>query len=83
MSALEQLKEKIKNLKVSYQSLQEENKILMEELDGATAVDGSELDKLKKALKTKENEIKILKEELAEKDTEIEAIIAKVEALLA
>lgn len=72
MSALQTLQEKIELWRVSHEALKNENAQLKAEL--ATA-NGSKSDQ--------ETEIELLQLELQEKDTEIEKIIAQVEALLA
>ena len=82
MHAIEKLKLKIEELKNNFNQLQETNRTLKAELEGATG-SNEELELLKRTLTAKEEQIQQLRAEIGEKDTEIEAIIAKVETLLA
>ena len=82
MHAIEKLKLKIEELKNNFNQLQETNRTLKTELEGATG-SNEELELLKRTLIAKEEQIQQLRAEIGEKDTEIEAIIAKVETLLA
>ena len=68
MEILERLSAKIDGLNKAYETLKSENKELKAQLNGSSSL---------------QNEITKLKEELAQKDAEIEAIIEKVETLLA
>ncbi|HHO42681.1 MAG TPA: cell division protein ZapB [Epsilonproteobacteria bacterium] len=68
MEVLERLKTKIEHLLTSYSAIKEENEKLKEQVNNSSLL---------------HDEIRALKEELAKKDAEIEAIIQKVEALLA
>ena len=81
MNAIEKLKQKIEELKNNFNQLQEANAALKTELEGASG-NGEELEQLKRTLLSKEEQIQQLRNEITEKDTEIEAIIAKVETLL-
>jgi len=81
MNAIEKLKQKIEELKNNFNQLQEANAALKAELEGASG-NGEELEQLKRTLLSKEEQIQQLRNEITEKDTEIEAIIAKVETLL-
>jgi cell division protein ZapB len=71
MSALQRLQEKIEQWRVDHESLKSENAQLKIELDNASGVHGE-----------KDSLIESLRNELAEKDVEIEKIIAQVESLL-
>jgi len=71
MSALQKLQEKITQWKADHEALKRENEQLKTELAN---VSGSQSEK--------DGIIESLKRELAEKDAEIEKIIAQVEALL-
>ena len=82
MSAIEKLKLKIEELKTNFNELHTENKGLKTELESGAGSNEEELNRLKELLETKEKQILQLKNEIVEKDTEIEAIIAKVETLL-
>ena len=83
MSVLERLKEKIDDLKIDYRRLKVENQELKSQIDNATDGNTDELESLRKEITDKNEYIDKLKAELAEKDDEIEAIISKVEALMA
>jgi predicted nucleic acid-binding Zn-ribbon protein len=72
MSALQKLQEKIELWRVDHETLKSENAQLKDELAKMSDTQG-----------TKDTEIELLQLELQEKDTEIEKIIAQVEALLA
>jgi predicted RNase H-like nuclease (RuvC/YqgF family) len=82
MSAIEKLKLKIEELKTNFNELHTENRGLKAELESGAGSNEEELNRLKELLETKEKQILQLKNEIVEKDTEIEAIIAKVETLL-
>ena len=83
MSVLERLKEKINDLKIDYHRLKVENQELKSQIDNATDGNTDELESLRKEIADKNEYVDKLKAELAEKDDEIEAIISKVEALMA
>jgi predicted nucleic acid-binding Zn-ribbon protein len=72
MSALQKLQEKIELWRVDHEALKSENTQLKHELSRLSDAQGN-----------KDTEIELLQLELQEKDTEIEKIIAQVEALLA
>ncbi len=72
MSALQKLQEKIELWRVDHEALKSANRQLKVELANLSGSQGD-----------KETEIELLQLELQEKDTEIEKIIAQVEALLA
>jgi predicted nucleic acid-binding Zn-ribbon protein len=72
MSALQKLQEKIEQWRVDHEALKSENAQLKVELSN---ISGSQSEK--------ESQIEALRRELAEKDAEIEKIIAQVESLLA
>ena len=72
MSALQKLQEKIEQWRADHEALKSENAQLKVELSNAS---GSKSEQ--------EAQIATLKSELAEKDVEIEKIIAQVESLLA
>jgi SMC interacting uncharacterized protein involved in chromosome segregation len=67
MSALQKLQSKIEAWRVEHEALKSENTQLKAQLNTASNTQG---------------ELEALKHELAEKDAEIEKIIAQVEALL-
>jgi len=67
MSALQKLQSKIEAWRVDHEALKSENAQLKAQLNAASNSQG---------------ELEALKRELAEKDAEIEKIIAQVEALL-
>jgi len=71
MSALQKLQEKIEQWRVDHEALKTENAQLKVELSNASGAQGE-----------KDNLIESLRRELAEKDAEIEKIIAQVETLL-
>ncbi len=71
MSALQKLQEKIEQWRVNHEALKNENAQLKVELGNASGVQGE-----------KDSVIETLRGELAEKDVEIEKIIAQVESLL-
>jgi len=73
---------KIEALKHNYSAVQAENTRLQAVIDANSQEDTKVLDHLRSTLMEKESEITKLKNEIADKDTEIEAIIAKVETLL-
>ncbi|HIP61178.1 MAG TPA: hypothetical protein EYG98_01320 [Sulfurovum sp.] len=83
MSVLERLKEKIDDLKIDFRRLKVENQELKSQIDNATDGNTDELESLRKEITDKNEYMDKLKAELAEKDDEIEAIISKVEALMA
>ena len=72
MSALQKLQEKIEQWRVDHEALKSENAQLKVELGNASGAQGE-----------KDTVIETLRRELAEKDAEIEKIIAQVETLLA
>jgi len=71
MSALQKLQEKIEQWRVDHESIKAENAQLKVELGNASGAQGE-----------KDTLIETLRNELAEKDAEIEKIIAQVESLL-
>jgi chromosome segregation ATPase len=71
MSALQKLQEKIEQWRVDHEAIKSENAQLKVDLNNASGVQGE-----------KDSVIESLKRELAEKDAEIEKIIAQVESLL-
>ena len=71
MAALQRLQEKIEQWRVDHEALKAENEKLKIELQNATGSQGE-----------KDAQIEALRVELAEKDAEIEKIIAQVETLL-
>ena len=71
MSALQRLQEKIEQWRVDHEALKSENAQLKIELENASGAQGE-----------KDSVIESLRNELAEKDAEIEKIIAQVESLL-
>ena len=89
MSALDRLKEKVDSWKAKIRELQESNEALSkekasleEELEHCRSKESHEVENLREQLASKEETILVLQQELQTKDAEIEAIIAKVEALL-
>ena len=71
MSALQKLQEKIEQWRVDHEAIKSENEQLKIELGNASGAQGE-----------KDSVIESLRNELAEKDSEIEKIIAQVESLL-
>ena len=71
MSALQKLQEKIEQWRVDHEAIKSENAQLKVELGNASGAQGE-----------KDTLIETLRNELAEKDAEIEKIIAQVESLL-
>jgi chromosome segregation ATPase len=71
MSALQRLQEKIEQWRVDHEALKSENAQLKIELNNVSGSHGE-----------KDSLIESLRNELAEKDEEIEKIIAQVESLL-
>ena len=71
MSALQKLQEKIEQWRADHEALKSENAQLKIELSNISGTQSE-----------KESQIEALKRELAEKDAEIEKIIAQVETLL-
>ena len=67
MSALQKLQVKIEEWRVTHEAIKQENAQLKTQLNNTSNAQG---------------ELDLLKRELAEKDAEIEKIIAQVEALL-
>ncbi|WP_456434122.1 hypothetical protein [Nitratifractor sp.] len=89
MNALDRLKEKIDTWKARIRELEgetarlrEEKEALSKELEACKEGGSKELENLRGTLEEKEATIVALRKELETKDAEIEAIIAKVEALL-
>ena len=88
MSALQKLQEKIEQWKTNHEALKEQNDDLKSQLAGASgAAEAQEALKVELESKTSqcttlEESVSSLQAELAEKDEEIEKIIAQVEALL-
>ena len=71
MSALQKLQEKIEQWRVDHEAIKSENAQLKVDLNNASGAQGE-----------KDSVIESLRNELAEKDAEIEKIIAQVESLL-
>ena len=71
MSALQKLQEKIEQWRVDHEAIKSENAQLKADLGAASGAQGE-----------KDTLIESLRRELAEKDAEIEKIIAQVENLL-
>jgi uncharacterized coiled-coil protein SlyX len=71
MSALQKLQEKIEQWRVDHEAIKSENAQLKVDLNNASGAQGE-----------KDSLIESLRRELAEKDAEIEKIIAQVESLL-
>ena len=88
MSALQRLQEKITQLKNNYEAMKVQNEDLKSQLAGIASSQNereamiAELRVEAERCPTLESTIERLKNELAEKDGEIEKIIAQVEALL-
>ncbi len=81
MSTLDRLKETIETWKKRLQDLEAENQELREQLEHAN--EGVYTDEaLLTELAECQNTVAMLQEDIAEKDKEIEAIIAKVETLI-
>ena len=84
MSALDRLKEKIEIWKGRIDELERENSALREQVEQQAAFGVTEdEDVLQDALEACRQQVAALEHEMAEKDQEIEAIIAKVEAMIA
>ena len=88
MNVLEKLKNKIEEWKTQYEAIKLENQDLKSQLANVASLQDEQqmlINKLKSEAErcdSLEFTIEELKEELKEKDTEIEKIIAQVEALL-
>jgi len=81
MSALDRLKEKVEIWKKRIEELEQENHALQAQLDQAVVGDNVD-ETLLSDLVECQNTVTALQEDIAEKDQEIEAIIAKVEELI-
>jgi len=81
MSALDRLKEKVEIWKKRIEELEQENHALKAQLDQAVVSDNVD-ETLLSDLVECQNTVTALQEDIAEKDQEIEAIIAKVEELI-
>jgi len=82
MSALDRLKEKVEVWKKRIEELEEENRHLKARLDRDLDDEGTVDDVLLAELEECQSTVADLQEDIAVKDQEIEAIIAKVEALI-
>ena len=82
MSALDRLKEKIEAWKARIAELEDENGLLRKQLEEKPQQAAAENDTLHEALEQCREQVTSLEKEMVEKDQEIEAIIAKVEALI-
>ena len=89
MSALQKLQEKIEQWKRDHEALKAQNAELTNQLSSAAGVQEAqealkiELENKSNMCQNHEETIASLQQELRDKDTEIEKIIAQVEALLA
>ena len=82
MSALDRLKEKVEAWKQRIDELEQENRELRVQADQADQGSGEEADGLRIQLEACQNTVTELRDDIAAKDLEIDAIIAKVEALI-
>ena len=82
MSALDRLKEKVERWKERIAQLEEENRSLRERLEGAPGEESADAQDLRSALEACRETVTVLEKDIADKDLEIDAIIAKVEALI-
>jgi predicted RNase H-like nuclease (RuvC/YqgF family) len=82
MSALDRLKEKVDAWKLRIEELEQDNKELRKQVDHTGAGNSDEVDDLRVQLEACQNTVTELRNDIAEKDLEIDAIIAKVEALI-
>ena len=82
MSALDRLKEKVERWKERIAQLEEENRSLRERLEGAPREESADAQDLRSALEACRETVAVLEKDIADKDLEIDAIIAKVEALI-
>jgi chromosome segregation ATPase len=89
MNALTRLQDKIRELKTQYETIKNQNEDLKNQLAEVASAQNekqhllSKLELEAQRCQTLEDAIEELKQELAQKDAEIEKIIAQVEALLA
>ena len=83
MSALDRLKEKIEAWKQRIDELESENHDLRTQLEHIPQTDGEEVKDLNAALEACHETVAALEKDIADKDLEIDAIIAKVEAMIA
>ena len=88
MSALQRLQEKIEQWKIDHENLKSQNNDLKSQLAGVASAQKEkellmvDLESKNSLCMTQKETIETLNRELAEKDTEIEKIIAQVETLL-
>jgi len=84
MSSIDRLKEKIDRIKIDYLQLQEQYTQLLESMENSQSQnpDNPEADALRAELLQKDELVTQLRKELTDKDTEIDAIITKVESLI-
>jgi SMC interacting uncharacterized protein involved in chromosome segregation len=82
MSALDRLKEKVEVWKRRIDELEQENRKLREQTDQVGVGNSDEVDALRAQLEVCQGTVTELRDDIAEKDLEIDAIIAKVEALI-
>ena len=82
MSALDRLKEKVEVWKRRIDELEHENRELKKQADQVGVGNSDEVDALRAQLEVCQGTVTELRDDIAEKDLEIDAIIAKVEALI-
>lgn len=84
MSSIDRLREKIDKIKLAYLQLQEQHTQLLKSAENAQSQnpDNPEADALRAELQQKDELVTQLRKELSDKDTEIDAIITKVESLI-
>ena len=83
MSALDRLKEKVEAWKQRIDKLEQENLDLRAQLEQLPQRNDDEVGSLSEALEACQERVAVLEKDIVDKDREIDAIIAKVEAMIA
>jgi predicted RNase H-like nuclease (RuvC/YqgF family) len=83
MSALDRLKEKVEAWKQRIDELEQANQDLKAQLEHLPQRDDDEAGSLREALEVCQERVAVLEKDIVDKDREIDAIIAKVEAMIA
>ena len=83
MSALDRLKEKVEAWKQRIEELEQANQDLRAQLEQLPQRDDDEVGSLNDALEACQERVAVLEKDIVDKDREIDAIIAKVEAMIA